>query len=185
MASKPKLVLYLDIVSPFAYLAYYVVRHSPVFANCDVTYVPIFLGGIMKACGNTPPIYIKSLILPLPSIALTNSIFPRQRVLQSIRAPPMGSNVQRALTAVDIMFPELLPETVDLLYQASFADHMAVHEEECLIALLQKIFGAEKTEHILQRSRSDDVKKLLAKRTEEVVEKGSFGLPWYIGGLLG
>ncbi|KAI4097496.1 MAG: hypothetical protein LQ344_000228 [Seirophora lacunosa] len=84
MASKPKLVLYLDIVSPFAYLAYYVVRHSPVFAHCDVTYVPVFLGGIMKACGNTPPIYIKSLILPLPSVALTNSIYHRQRLLQSI-----------------------------------------------------------------------------------------------------
>lgn len=66
--------------------------------------------------------------------------------------------MQRALTAVDIMFPERLPETVDLLYQASFADHMAVHEGECLTALLQKIFGAEKTEHILQRVSGPDEK---------------------------
>lgn len=30
------------------------------FQKCDITYVPIFLGGLMKACGNTPPINITS-----------------------------------------------------------------------------------------------------------------------------
>lgn len=59
--------------------------------------------------------------------------------------------MQRVLTAVDMMFPERLLETMDLLYHASFADHLAVHERECLTALLQKLFGAEKTEDILQR----------------------------------
>lgn len=49
------------------------------------------------------------------------------------------------------MFPERLAETVDLLYQASFADHQPIHEKGCLTALLEKIFGAETTEHILQR----------------------------------
>ncbi|KAL8867497.1 MAG: hypothetical protein Q9174_005627 [Haloplaca sp. 1 TL-2023] len=60
MATKPQLVLYVDIVSPFAYLAYYVIRHSPVFAQCSVDYVPVFLGGIIKDVGTTPPINIKS-----------------------------------------------------------------------------------------------------------------------------
>lgn len=35
-------------------------KNSPVFAKCNVNYVPIFLGGLMNACGNTPPIKIKS-----------------------------------------------------------------------------------------------------------------------------
>jgi len=58
--ARPSLTLYLDIVSPFAYLAYYVTKTSPVFATCEITYVPIFLGAVMKACGNTPPIQIKN-----------------------------------------------------------------------------------------------------------------------------
>ena len=35
-------------------------QNDPVFKNCEITYVPIFLGGVMKACGNTAPINIKS-----------------------------------------------------------------------------------------------------------------------------
>lgn len=35
-------------------------QHDAVFSDCHITYVPIFLGGLMKACGNTPPINIKS-----------------------------------------------------------------------------------------------------------------------------
>lgn len=35
-------------------------QNSPAFKQCDVKFVPIFLGGLMNACGNTPPIAIKS-----------------------------------------------------------------------------------------------------------------------------
>lgn len=69
--TKPKITLYVDIVSPFAYMAYYILRvspppglspstlvtsilthhaptqHDPIFATCDVKYIPIFLGGLM------------------------------------------------------------------------------------------------------------------------------------------
>jgi len=37
-------------------------QNSPAFRNCTVSYVPIFLGGLMHSCGNTPPIRIKSKI---------------------------------------------------------------------------------------------------------------------------
>ncbi|KAL9128978.1 MAG: hypothetical protein Q9217_002453 [Psora testacea] len=59
---KPSLLLYVDLVSPFAYLAFHVIRTSPVFKDVEATYVPVFLGGIMKACGNTPPMNIKSMV---------------------------------------------------------------------------------------------------------------------------
>lgn len=88
-----KITLYVDVVSPFAYVAYHVLRvsaptctprpshvrrrghvtakhrtsltggsqqHDPIFQKCRITYMPIFLGGVMKAAGNTPPINIKS-----------------------------------------------------------------------------------------------------------------------------
>lgn len=38
----------------------YAAKNEPIFKNVDITYVPVFLGGIMKACNNTPPIQIKS-----------------------------------------------------------------------------------------------------------------------------
>jgi 2-hydroxychromene-2-carboxylate isomerase len=54
--AKPKLTLYVDIVSPFAYMAYYTTRHSPMFKDVEITYKPIFLGGLMKACDNRTPV---------------------------------------------------------------------------------------------------------------------------------
>ncbi|KAL2149547.1 hypothetical protein VTH82DRAFT_8198 [Thermothelomyces myriococcoides] len=58
--ARPKITLYVDIVSPFAYLAYYILRHDAVFKRCDITYVPVFLGGIMSKCGNIPPLKVKN-----------------------------------------------------------------------------------------------------------------------------
>ncbi|KAL2160280.1 hypothetical protein VTH06DRAFT_1453 [Thermothelomyces fergusii] len=58
--ARPKITLYVDTVSPFAYLAYHILRHDAVFKGCSITYVPVFLGGIMNKCGNTPPIKVKN-----------------------------------------------------------------------------------------------------------------------------
>ncbi|KAG9954533.1 putative 2-hydroxychromene-2-carboxylate isomerase, partial [Aureobasidium melanogenum] len=58
MAQKPKLTLFVDIVSPFAYMAFYVLQRSQAFKQVEITYIPIFLGGVMKACDNRPPITI-------------------------------------------------------------------------------------------------------------------------------
>jgi 2-hydroxychromene-2-carboxylate isomerase len=60
MAQKPKLTLFVDIVSPFAYMAFYVLQRSQAFKQVEITYIPIFLGGVMKACDNRPPIQITS-----------------------------------------------------------------------------------------------------------------------------
>lgn len=66
MASKPKLTLFVDIVSPFAYMAFYVLQKSAAFKQVDITYIPIFLGGVMKACDNRPPISITSMFETTP-----------------------------------------------------------------------------------------------------------------------
>jgi 2-hydroxychromene-2-carboxylate isomerase len=76
---NPTITLYVDIISPFAYIAFHVLQasahvritsstdlthnlqNSPAFAKVDITYVPILLGGLMQACNNSPPINIKSL----------------------------------------------------------------------------------------------------------------------------
>jgi 2-hydroxychromene-2-carboxylate isomerase len=69
MSQKPKLTLFVDIVSPFAYMAFYVLQRSAAFKQVEVTYIPIFLGGVMKACDNRPPISITSIpLLPYPHL---------------------------------------------------------------------------------------------------------------------
>ena len=57
---KPTITLFVDSVSPFAYLAFYALRNFDVFKQCDIDYVPIFLGGLLHKCGNPTPISITS-----------------------------------------------------------------------------------------------------------------------------
>jgi len=179
--AKPKLILYVDVVSPFAYLAFHVLNTSPVFKGCDVTYVPVFLGGIMKATGNTPPIQIKN------KGVWSNS--ERVRWAKSFNIPmaegkPPGFpantiKVQRVLTVVANMRPERLADTLAAIYHASFAEQKEIHTPEGLMPILEKIFGEEGTKEILTKSTSDEVKKLLTAKTDEALAEGSFGLPWY------
>lgn len=67
--------------------------------------------------------------------------------------------MQRALTAVDILFPERLTETLDRIFLASFASHQPVHEPKCLLALLENVHGKVKAEEIIQKvqQRRDNV----------------------------
>ncbi|KAL8679651.1 MAG: hypothetical protein Q9224_007015, partial [Gallowayella concinna] len=156
--------------------------HSPVFANCEITYVPVFLGGIIKACGNTPPIHIKNKgpymhherrrwarLFDIPMKETLPPGFPANTIL-----------VQRVLTAVDMLCPERLQETVDRMFHASFALHQPVHERECLLGLLESVHGKFQAKEIMEKSTGDEAKKMLTARTEDIISKGSFGLPWFI-----
>jgi len=151
--AKPKLVLYLDVVSPFAYLAFHIVRTSPVFKDCDVTYVPVFLGGIMRSTGNTPPIQIKNKgewigkerlrwarSFSIPMAEEMPPGFPRNTI-----------QIQRALTAVSLMHPEKTEETIAALYHESFAERRDIHTLETLGPIFVKIFGDSEAKEILMR----------------------------------
>lgn len=79
----------------------------------------------------------------------------------TVKVSPRGSHeyklilrqVQRALTAVTILHPEKLVDTVAAIYHASFVEHKEVHTPESLMPLLQKIYGAEGTRDILTKVR--------------------------------
>lgn len=56
---------------------------------------------------------------------------------------------QRALTAVTILHPEKLADTIAAIYHVSFVAQKEVHTPESLMPILQQIFGEEETKEIL------------------------------------
>ncbi|KAH7394630.1 hypothetical protein BKA66DRAFT_438439 [Pyrenochaeta sp. MPI-SDFR-AT-0127] len=52
--ANPKITLFVDIGSPFCYMAFHLLR------RCDITYTPILLGELLKMCDNKPPLQIKN-----------------------------------------------------------------------------------------------------------------------------
>lgn len=62
-----------------------------------------------------------------------------------------SGQVQRVLTAVNGLFPQQLAETFDTIYQASFVDHQPVHEQACLLGLLEDVHGKDQAHQIMQQ----------------------------------
>ncbi|KAF2134153.1 thioredoxin-like protein [Dothidotthia symphoricarpi CBS 119687] len=181
--SKPKITLYVDIVSPFAYIAFYVLRNSPVFKQCDITYTPIFLGGLMKACNNTPPLHIKNKDKWIES--------ERVRLAQTFSVPitpkaPVGFPlntlpIQRVLASLSLSHPESVTSAVALFYQNFWAHWAEPTKPENILATIEAVVGSkEDARKVVDRMKSEEVKAALTANTDKAFGEGAFGLPWFV-----
>ncbi|OJJ83868.1 putative 2-hydroxychromene-2-carboxylate isomerase [Aspergillus glaucus CBS 516.65] len=177
-----KITLYFDIVSPFAYIAFHALQNSPAFRNCTVSYVPIFLGGLMHSCGNTPPIKIKNKDIWINQERIRWSRYFRVPMVDHFPHdfPPVTLGVQRALCAVSQRYPELLVPAIASLYYAFWADgNSKVIQPEIFGPILEKVLGKERTHEIVKDSKTSDIKSLLNENTDRAFRSGAFGLPWF------
>ncbi|KAI9877500.1 MAG: hypothetical protein M1830_003761 [Pleopsidium flavum] len=156
--------------------------HSPVFKQCDVSYVPIFLGGVMKACGNTPPIQIKN---KDKWINIERLRWARQFNVPMTEEmpegfPPSTLGIQRVLCALVLMAPDKILETLSALYQAFWVDRKAIQKPAHLLPVLERVLGEKMAKEVMERSNSAEAKKLLSANSEKALEEGAFGLPWFV-----
>ncbi|KAK3343954.1 thioredoxin-like protein [Lasiosphaeria hispida] len=182
--ARPKIMLYVDTISPFAYTAYYILRHDAAFKECDVTYVPVFLGGLMHKCGNVAPIKIKN----------KDKWIGRERlrwakafnVPMSTDLPPdfpaMTLPITRALSALAPLAGQggdqtRLIQALDVLYAKYWVDCVPTHRPEVLREVLGEVFGAAEAERLLASAAAEG-KQLLVENTERAFADGAFGLPW-------
>ncbi|GAB7337602.1 hypothetical protein MBLNU457_g2905t1 [Dothideomycetes sp. NU457] len=197
--ARPKLTLFVDTVSPFAYFAFYMTKTSPIFKDCDVTYIPIFLGGVMKACGNTPPIQIKSPpSLPLLRTHQLTAIpdkaewinLERQRwakycaipCVENTPAgfPPSTLHVQRALCAVQLLHPDKLNTAIHECYNKFWVEGQAIQDPKNFGAALAKALGEDGAKEVMGKMGSAEVKGRLQENTDLAIREGAFGLPWFV-----
>ncbi|KAF3076478.1 Glutathione S-transferase kappa 1 [Trichoderma lentiforme] len=148
----PKIRLNVDIVSPFAYIAFHVLRTSPVFAKCSITYVPIPLGGLMKQCNNEAPINIrnKDKWIYKERIQLARRFSVPMATSYPESFPPKTVNIQRALCAISQRFPEKLEAAIDALYRTLWAENNGkIGQVEVLKPLLDDLLGVNNSQQIL------------------------------------
>ena len=153
--AKSKLALYIDMVSPYAYMAFHVIRTSPVFKDCEVEYLPVFLGGIMDFLGNTPPAQIrnKGAYMEMDRVRLAKLFNVPMAKKMPPGFPKVTLHVMRALTAVSVVFPEKLVDTFAALYHQSFVEHKDIHTLESLAPCFQDIFGQDGAKYVLSKVR--------------------------------
>ncbi|CAN8104352.1 unnamed protein product [Discula destructiva] len=187
-----KITLYVDVVSPFAYVAYHVFRHDPIFKKCQMTYIPIFLGGVMKQAGNTAPINIKNKdkwimtertrwarYFNVPIIAETPPNFP-----------PLTLTVMRAVNAISHLsdHEQTSPEAqraiikaLDAFYDAYWVQGQLITDKDVLSSVLGKVVDGDpaKVAKILEVA-SGEGKQMLLKNSDLAFAEGAFGLPWMV-----
>ncbi|KAE8147701.1 thioredoxin-like protein [Aspergillus avenaceus] len=178
----PRITLYLDIVSPFGYIAFHVLRKSPVFAKCNITYVPIFLGGLMHACGNTPPVNIKNkdqwIMKERLRWARRFSVPMVEQVPEGF--PPVTLATQRALSAISLKSPGKLIPTIEALYDSFWAQgNIKIGQLEGFSPVLEKVFGNSGAQEILKAMNQPSAKDLLKANTDRAFKSGAFGIPWF------
>ncbi|RAL08928.1 putative 2-hydroxychromene-2-carboxylate isomerase [Aspergillus homomorphus CBS 101889] len=179
--ANPSITLYFDTVSPFGYIAFHVLRTSPIFSTCKITYVPIFLGGLMHACGNTPPVEIKNKdkwiaternrwakYFSVPIVAETPPNFP-----------PRTLHTQRALCAVAQLAPEQLLSVQEALFRTFWVEGDGrIGEPACFVPVLEAVLGKEVAARVVEIMGTPEIKAQLAANTDRAFKAGAFGVPW-------
>ncbi|KAF2149788.1 putative 2-hydroxychromene-2-carboxylate isomerase [Myriangium duriaei CBS 260.36] len=180
--AQPKLTLYLDVVSPFAYLAFHFIQNSPAFKSVAVTYIPIFLGGVMKATNNRPPITIKNKAQWINKERLRwakNANIPI--AAQSPEGfPPNTIAPMRALAALELADATKLPSAFEELYKSFWVERKPVQEADVYEPALKRAVGDELAGKVLAEIGSAEVKQRLTENTEKAIKDGAFGLPWMV-----
>ncbi|KAJ5247868.1 hypothetical protein N7468_002851 [Penicillium chermesinum] len=198
----PKITVYLDLVSPFAYIAFHILRNSPTFAKCEIEYVPIFLGGLMQTCGNTPPIAVKNkdkwIDVERLRWAKYFSVPMADRVPDGF--PLRTLQVQRALCALSQISPAQVAPAMEALFRSSWVDRNAkIVDPNTFGSIIGQVAGEEVAQQVVSLAECPEdprndisnyrdydqvgqahVKSLLTSNTERAFKDGAFGLPWFV-----
>ncbi|ETI26949.1 hypothetical protein G647_10048 [Cladophialophora carrionii CBS 160.54] len=184
-----KITFYIDIVSPFCYMGYYFLRHSPIFKSIEVTYTPILLGGLHKTCGNIAPIEIRNKDKWIERERLR---WARQFHIPMSDTQPNGFpkptiQVQRFLTSLWLDghqkpgTQDVFLKAVDTLWETLWTkgDAGDISDPKVFATVLTPALGEEVVKRHVERLGSPEVKKQLVQNTDASFKDGAFGLPWF------
>ena len=194
-----RLTYYFDVVSPYTAFAWFVLQRYKSRWNLPIELKPIFLGGVMKATGNTPP------AMRLPQLGqFMMGDLQRNRGYFSVPTLPTPSNffsqvarkvikVQRILVAaqqagvsrarVEAMITRFT-QAIHLDRKVRDAENNLNITDEFLVSTMVAAgASASEAKALLAAASTKPVKAALIANTNEAVERGAFGSPsFYVEG---
>ncbi|CAK3852109.1 related to 2-hydroxychromene-2-carboxylate isomerase [Lecanosticta acicola] len=181
-SSKGKINLYVDIVSPFGYMAYWLTRNSPAFQGLDITYTPILLGGLMNATSNRPPLEItnKAQWINSERIRWTKAFRIPMAAEMPNPFPQPTVPTQRALCYISQSHPQLLAKALDALFHAFWVETKTIGKVDVIREALGKALGEQVAEDVVKGLGSEAAKKALKENSDQAFKDGAFGLPWFV-----
>ncbi|GAA6007943.1 hypothetical protein JCM10207_006975 [Rhodosporidiobolus poonsookiae] len=185
----PRVTLYFDPVSPWSFFALAVLKRYRQIWGLEVVLKPTFLGGVMAAAKNKPPLevinkgkWMNGEDLPLASqFYRLPYTFPTQFPLSTIHCV-------RFLRAVEMKYGqgEKLDKATDAFFAAIWQSPASLPAIEAIKpAIIPRVaavvFSPEEVKELIQLATGDEIKGLLKSESGAVVEEeGAFGFPWMV-----
>lgn len=173
-----RLEYFFDYVSPFAYLADTQLPALIERTGADLVYRPFFLGGVMQATGNKPPITVPN------KGGYMMSDLARWTRRYGVE---MGSNshfpvntLQAMRVAVAALDDARFPDLHRAFFRATWVDGRNLGDAATLAEVIDAagLDGAS----LVAKAAEQGSKDSLRRNTEEAVERGAFGAPTFFVG---
>ena len=165
---------YYDFGSPTAYLAYRRLLQLQEQYDLNINYMPILLGGIFKAAGNTSPVAI-----PAKGKYMLEQDLPRFAKRYGV---PLNFNPHFPINTLNLMRGAIAADRMDCsdsyreaVYRAVWVEGKNMGEAEVASSVLAGD-GLDATA-LLELSQDPEVKAELISRTKAAAERGLFGAP--------
>ena len=173
----------LDLGAPNGYLAWWPLKELVKRAGAQLVVTPVFLGGMHKITGNSPPMMRDAAVKgKVPYAALEFGRFLDLHGMDKFRMHP-------ALPFNTIMLQRVLVAADDEAQRQALVDHLqaAVWERnidcsEVNVVAEELASGGFDAKTLLERTQDESVKAKLAENTSHAVERGAFGIPTFFVG---
>lgn len=175
--------LILDLGAPNGYLAWYPLKQIVARTGANLEVTPVFLGGMHKLTGNSPPMMRDANVKgKVPYAALEFQRFIDRHELSAFRMhPDLPFNtilLQRILVASSEQ--EEMQRLVDLFQPAVWERNIDCSDVDVVGSVLEK--GGFDAERFLTAVQDPDVKQKLVDNTQSAVDRGAFGIPTFFIG---
>lgn len=174
---------HFDFVSPNAYLVHKIIPDIEMRTGAAFTYVPVLLGGIMRATNNKPPMVAFADVK-----GKTDYIrLEIRRFIRKYNLTKFAFNPAFPINSMQIMRGAVAAQMEDVFMPYVEAMMAGMWEQQKKLddpAAIAEVLTAAKldAEKLMKRAQDDDVKAKLIANTESTVARGTFGIPTFFVG---
>ena len=183
MVSPLRVEFHFDFGSPNAYLAELVLPAIEQRTAVKFEYVPVLLGGVYKATNNRSPAEALQGIKNKGEYqALETERFIRRHNITTFKPNPFFpvNTLMLMRGAVAAQFENVFERYFRAAYHHMWEEPKKMDDPE----VFRRAFASSgiDIDHVIARTRQDDVKKKLIENTTDAVNRGAFGSPTFFVG---